>query len=101
MLYPSDFEPSVDAEEVLDYVLSNKEWFLEKLNEDNDGTYKIAMTKMAAFFNRRCFNEWEFLRKVRDGTSNLSDKEIIQKCIQMYDTLEDMRNYFNEYAKND
>ena len=101
MSYPWDFEPKIDAEDVLDYVLENKSWFLEKLNEENDGTYKIAMTKMANYFNKHCFDEWDFLRKVRDGTSNLSKDEIIQRCSNVYETLEELRNYFNQYATED
>lgn len=101
MLYPSDFEPRVDAEEVLEYVLSNKEWFLERLGEENDGKYKVAMLKMAKYIDRYLSNEWEFLRRVRDGVSNLTNEEIAEKSAKIYEDLEKISNYFHEYAKED
>lgn len=101
MLYPSDFEPRVDAEEVLEYVLSNKEWFLERLGEENDGKYKVAMLKMAKYIDRYLSNEWEFLRRVRDGISNLTNEEIAEKSAKIYEDLEKISNYFHEYAKED
>lgn len=101
MLYPSDFEPRVDAEEVLEYVLSNKEWFLERLGEENDGKYKVAMLKMAKYIDRYLSNEWEFLRKVRDGISNLTNEEVAKKSAKIYEDLEKISNYFHEYAKED
>lgn len=32
MIWCPDFETTIDREQVLDYVLSNKDWFLEQIN---------------------------------------------------------------------
>ena len=77
---PWDYEETVriDAEDILDYVKDNKDWFLDKLGED-DFVYKKKMKELSQVIHDMCNDEFDFLRKVRDGTSKLSDKEIIEK----------------------
>ena len=100
MSYPWDYEETVriDAEDILDYVKDNKEWFLEKLG-NNDFVYKEKMQQLSQIIHDKCNNEWNFLRQVRDGTSKLSDKEIIEKCKNMYSQIEEFGKCFGQYAK--
>lgn len=96
-----DFETqiNIDPEEILDYVKDNKEWFLDRLQE-NDFVYKKKMQELSRVIHNMCNNEFDFLRKVRDGISNLSDKEIVEKCKDLYSTIESLGNYFGDYAKD-
>lgn len=96
-----DFETqiAIDPEEILDYVKDNKEWFLDRLQE-NDFVYKKKMQELSRVIHNMCNNEFDFLRKVRDGISNLSDKEIVEKCKDLYSTIESLGNYFGYYAKD-
>jgi hypothetical protein len=98
---PWDYEETVriDAEDILDYVKDNKDWFLDKLGED-DFVYKKKMQELSQVIHNMCNDEFDFLRKVRDGTSKLSDKEIIEKCKNLYSTIEALGNYFGDYAKD-
>ncbi len=100
MSYPWDYEETVriDAEDILEYVKDNKEWFLEQLSE-HDYVYKKKMQELSQVIHDKCNNEWDFLRKVRDGTSKLSDKEIIEKCKNMYSQIEEFGEYFSNYTK--
>lgn len=98
---PWDYEDVVriDAEDILDYVKDNKDWFLDKLGED-DFVYKKKMQELSQVIHDMCNDEFDFLRKVRDGTSKLSDKEIVEKCKNLYSTIEALGNYFGDYAKD-
>lgn len=96
---PWDFETKVDCYDILEYVKDNKSWFLEQLGE-SDNTYKEKMKELSQVIHDKCNNEFNFLRKLRDGISNLSDKEIIEKCKSLYTTIEEFGNYFGNYAKD-
>ena len=100
MSYPWDFEETVriDAEDILDYVKDNKEWFLEKL-DNNDFVYKEKMQNLSQVIHDFCNNECNFLRKVRDGTSSLTNEEIIEKCKKMYSKIEEFGKCFGQYVK--
>ena len=97
---PWDYEEtvSIDADDILGYVRDNKDWFLDKLGED-DFIYKEKMQKLSQVIHEKCNNEWNWLRQVRDGISNLTDKEIIEKCKSMYDQIESFGKAFGEYAR--
>lgn len=101
MSYPWDYEETVriDAEDILDYVKDNRDWFLEKLGED-DFIYKEKMQKLSQVIHEWCNNDFNFLRQVRDGTSKLSDKEIIEKCKTLYNKIESIGKDFGDYAKD-
>lgn len=101
MSYPWDYEETVriDAEDILEYVQDNKEWFLDKLGE-NDFVYKEKMKKLSQVIHEICNNEFNFLRQVRDGTSNLSNEEIVEKCKKLYTLIETLGKEFGEYAKD-
>ena len=98
---PWDFETNVtvDCDEILDYVKDNKEWFLDQLGE-SDYPYKQKMQELSQMIHRLCNEDWNFLRQVRDGISNLTDKEIIEKCKNIYSKIEEFGNYFGQYAKD-
>lgn len=96
---PWDFEPQIDCHDVLDYVKDNKEWFLGELSE-LDFPYKKKMQELSQLIHDMCNNEWDFLRKVRDGTSSLTDREIVEKCKNLYSKIEEFGNYFGQYAKD-
>lgn len=101
MSYPWDYEETIriDAEDILDYVQDNKEWFLEKLGE-NDFVYKEKMKKLSQVIHEICNNEFNFLRQVRDGTSKLSNEEVVEKCKKLYTLIETLGKEFGEYAKD-
>lgn len=101
MSYPWDYEETVriDAEDILEYVQDNKEWFLDKLGE-NDFVYKEKMKKLSQVIHEICNNEFNFLRQVRDGTSKLSNEEIVEKCKKLYTLIETLGKEFGEYAKD-
>ena len=96
---PWDFEPSIDCDEVLEYVKNNKEWFLDQLSE-SDYPYKKKMQELSQVIHNLCNNEWDFLRKVRDGISNLTNEEIIERCKAMYNKVEELGEYFGNYARD-
>ena len=97
---PWDFEPQIDCDEVLEYVKNNKEWFLDQLGE-SDYPYKRKMIELSQVIHRLCNEDWDFLRRVRDGTSNLSDREIVEKCKDLYSKVEEFGEYFGSYAKEE
>lgn len=101
MSYPWDYEETVriDAEDILEYVQDNKEWFLDKLGE-NDFVYKEKMKKLSKMIHEICNDEFNFLRQVRDGTSKLSNEEIVEKCKKLYTLIETLGKEFGEYAKD-
>lgn len=101
MSYPWDYEETVriDAEDILEYVQDNKEWFLDKLGE-NDFVYKEKMKKLSQMIHEICNDEFNFLRQARDGTSKLSNEEIVEKCKKLYTLIETLGKEFGEYAKD-
>ena len=52
-----DFEPTIriDPEDVLEYVRDNKEWFLDKLGED-DYVYKLNSTNSDTIYYKSSYN---------------------------------------------
>lgn len=94
---PWDFETRIDCYDILEYVKDNKDWFLEQLGE-SDGVYKEKMRDLSQVIHDLCNNEWNFLRQVRDGTSKLTNEEIIEKCKSIYNKIEEFGEYFGQYA---
>lgn len=96
-----DFEPDVriDPEDVLEYVRDNKEWFLDKLGED-DYVYKKKMQSLSVVIHNFCNEECNFLRQVRDGVSKLSNEEIVERCKNLYSKFEYFGKCFGDYAKD-
>ena len=98
---PWDYEETIqiDPEDILDYVRDNKEWFLDKLGKDNY-IYKKKMQDLSQIIHDWCNNDFNFLRQVRDGISNLTDKEIVEKCKDLYNKIEYIGKEFGKYAKD-
>ena len=98
---PWDYEETIqiDPDDILDYVRDNKEWFLDKLGEDNY-IYKKKMRDLSQIIHDWCNNDFNFLRQVRDGISNLTDKEIVEKCKALYNKIEYIGKEFGKYAED-
>lgn len=98
---PWDYEETIqiDPDDILDYVRDNKEWFLDKLGEDNY-IYKKKMQDLSQIIHDWCNNDFNFLRQVRDGISNLTDKEIVEKCKDLYNKIEYIGKEFGKYAED-
>lgn len=98
---PWDYEETIqiDPDDILDYVRDNKEWFLDKLGEDNY-IYKKKMQDLSQIIHDWCNNDFNFLRQVRDGISNLTDKEIVEKCKALYNKIEYIGKEFGKYAED-
>lgn len=100
MSYPWAFEHyvNIDPDDILDYVKDNKDWFFEKLRiSEHKDLLKELIQRIHDLYN----NDWDFLRQIRDGTCNLKNEEIIEKCKQTYNQLEDfvksLENQLKEY----
>lgn len=98
---PWDYEEiiRIDPDDILDYVKDNREWFLDKLGED-DYIYKKKMQSLSQVIHDWCNTDFNFLRQVRDGISNLTDKEIVEKCKDLYNKIEYIGKEFGKYAKD-
>lgn len=100
MSYPWAFEHyvNIDPDDILDYVKDNKDWFFEKLRISE---HKDLLKELIQRIHDLCNNDWDFLRQIRDGTCNLKNEEIIEKCKQTYNQLEDfvksLENQLKEY----
>lgn len=100
MSYPWAFEHyvNIDPDDILDYVKDNKDWFFEKLQISE---HKDLLKELIQRIHDLCNNDWDFLRQIRDGTCNLKNEEIIEKCKQTYNQLEDfvksLENQLKEY----
>jgi hypothetical protein len=98
--YPWAFEHyvNIDPDDILDYVKDNKDWFFEKLQISE---HKDLLKELIQRIHDLCNNDWDFLRQIRDGTCNLKNEEIIEKCKQTYNQLEDfvksLENQLKEY----
>ena len=69
MSYPWDFETEatvrIDAEEILDYVKENREWFLERLNTSTQRDEIVEICKRLQDF----LDKWDMYRVIRDMQS--------------------------------
>ena len=88
MRVPWDFETqvSVDADEILDYVHDNKDWFLDQL-----GCSEITVTNTLLALERHVtdlINEYDDIRRYRDESSNNKDDRVVK----LYEELESLRN---------
>lgn len=72
--FESDVTVRIDAEEVLDYVQENKDWFLDKLNiAKKDDLYK----KVKDLF-RDFYNEFDHVRRLRDSSHEYATDEKVR-----------------------
>lgn len=85
---PWDFETqvSVDADEILDYVRDNKDWFLDQLgcSESTVGNTLLALERHVTDL----INEYDDIRRYRDESSNNRD----DRAVKLYEELERLRS---------
>lgn len=87
MSYPWDFETttnvSVDAEDILEYVESNKEWFLDKLDiQKSDSSLKEDIKSLGNYVDS-IIDKYNMIRVLRDD-SHQNENNIE---IKMYEDL--------------
>ena len=87
MSYPWDFETttsvSIDAEDILDYVESNKEWFLDKLNiQKSDSSLKEDIKSLGNYVDS-IVDKYNKVRIMRDS-SNKNQEDL---SVKIYEDL--------------
>lgn len=85
---PWDYEETVriDAEDILDYVRDNQDWFLDQLGcgESTIGNTLLELERHVTDL----INEYDDIRRYRDESSNNRD----DKVVKLYEELERLRN---------
>ena len=93
MTYPWDFETqtnvSIDAEDILEYVKNNKEWFVEKLQNLSP---EREVVKEALIRIDDMLNEFDKIRRCRDKAANNRNLE----AVKLYESVEKLRKYLQE-----
>jgi len=85
----------VDADDVLDYVKSNKEWFLEKLgNYKSNETVKNEVKDLGEFVDS-IIDKYNKVRIFRDASSNNTEEE----KVKIYEDLIEIRESISKIAK--
>ena len=78
MSYPWDFETEAtvraDAEEVLDYVKENKDWFLDQLGIAS----KKEIQQKAKELFREFYDEFDHVRRLRDSSHEYETDEMVR-----------------------
>jgi asparagine synthetase A len=92
---PWDYEETIriDADDILDYVKDNKDWFLEQLGESKDQVkteVAEAIRKVENFIN-----ENDSVRRLRDADPK--NKEL-PEC-KIYDTLLNIKSILEDIIK--
>lgn len=85
MSYPWDFEETVriDAEEILDYVKENKEWFLEQLEiQKSSSTVKEDVKDLSNYVDS-IIDKYNKVRIMRDSSVHNQD----EISVKMYEDL--------------
>ncbi len=79
--YPCDFETNVeiDADEVLDYVRNNKDWFLSQLGKDTSSVMHIERKV------QNIIDKFDYIRRYRDYSSTTREEHISE--IEIYEGL--------------
>ena len=89
MSYPWNFETtadvSIDADDILEYVKNNKDWFLEKINDkpSTDETVKELINYL-----RNILDEFDCVRRCRDKAANNRDLH----GVKLYEAVEEVKN---------
>ena len=99
MSYPWDLEVrtdvSIDADDVLDYVKANKQWFLEQLGEyKSDETMKNEIKDVGNYVDS-IIDKYNTIRILRDtSTDNANDPRV-----KIYEDLVRIRRSIDEVLK--
>lgn len=85
---PWDYEETVriDAEDILDYVRDNKDWFLDQLG-CGESTVSNTLLELERHVTD-LINEYDDIRRYRDESSNNRDDRVVK----LYEELERLRN---------
>lgn len=83
-----DFETQVrvDADEILDYVRDNQEWFLSQLG-CNDRNTRNTLTVLDEYVSD-LINKYDDIRRHRDKSSNNRN----DRAVELYEELEVLKN---------
>lgn len=85
---PWDFETqvNVDADEILDYVRDNKDWFLDQLgcSESTVGNTLLELEKHVT----NLIYEYDDIRRFRDESSNNRNERVVK----LYEELERLKD---------
>lgn len=85
MSHPWDYEETVriDADDILDYVRENKEWFLEQLDvQKSSSTIKEEVKDLSGYVDS-IINKYNKVRIVRDSSVHNQD----ELSVKMYEDL--------------
>lgn len=99
MSYPWDLEVrtdvSIDADDVLDYVKANKQWFLEQLGDyKSDETMKNEIKDVGNYVDS-IIDKYNAIRILRDmSTDNANDPRV-----KIYEDLIEIRESISKIAK--
>ena len=89
MGYPWNFEittdVSIDADDILEYVKENKDWFLEKLSDkpSTEDTVKEMLNYL-----RNILDKFDYVRRFRDENVNNRDLH----SVKLYEAIEDIKH---------
>lgn len=93
MTHPRDFETraevSIYADDILEYVKNNSEWFLSHLK---NLTPEREAIKEALIRTDDILNEFDKIRRCRDKAANNRDLE----AVKLYESVEKLRKYLQE-----
>ena len=93
MTHPWDFETqtnvSIDADDILEYVKNNSEWFLSHLK---NLVPEREVVKEALIRIDDMLNEFDKIRRCRDKAANNRNLE----AVKLYESIEKLRKYLQE-----
>lgn len=96
MSHPWDFETNtnvtIDADDILDYVESNKEWFLDKLNiQKSDSSLKEDIKRLGNYVDS-IVDKYNKVRIMRDSSNKNQD----ELSVKMYEDLINIKKSIGE-----
>ena len=90
MSYPWSFtttaDVEIDADDILDYVKENREWFLEQLNGQIPERTAI---KESVVQLENILNNFDSIRRCRDKAAN--NRDLV--AVKLYEALEGIKSY--------
>jgi hypothetical protein len=96
MSHPWDFETNtnvtIDADDILDYVKENKEWFLEQLEiQKSNSTIKENIKDLSDYIDS-IIDKYDKVRIVRDSSIHNQD----ELSVKMYEDLINIKKSIGE-----
>lgn len=93
--HPWDFETrtdvTIDADDILEYVKNNKEWFLEQLEvQKSSSTIKEDVKDLSGYVDS-IIDKYNKVRILRDNSNN-SNEDV---CVKIYNDLIAIKNSIN------